>query len=72
VRLYEGQTRFDLVYGYVTLEGYNATVGVQRDTGSLYTEFSCWGYVLPEGLELDFTLPACRAGPTPPPVDRSN
>jgi hypothetical protein len=68
VRLYEGQTRFDLVYGYVTLQGYDATVGVQRDTGSLYTEFSCWGYVLPEGLELVFTLPACSPGPTPPPV----
>lgn len=50
VQLYEGKTRFDLVYGYVTLQGYDVTVGVQKGTGSLYTDFSCWGYNLPEGL----------------------
>jgi hypothetical protein len=64
VRLYEGQNRFDLVYGDVTLQGYNATVGVQRDTGSLYAEFSCWGYVLPQGLQLAFTMPVCDNTPT--------
>src|SRR4029450_13398288 len=41
VRVDEGQNRFDIVYGTVQNGGSSATVGVQRDTGSLFTQFSC-------------------------------
>jgi hypothetical protein len=40
VRLYEGSSRFDLVYGRVD-PGASESIGVQRDTGSLYTRVLC-------------------------------
>ena len=55
VLLYEGQSRFDFVYGVVTDNGgphgtgdTGATGGVQYGTGGLSTQFSCntastWG-----------------------------
>jgi hypothetical protein len=65
VRLYEGQSRFDLVYGEVDETGTYAVVGVQRDTGSHYTQYECLdgGTVIP-GLQLTFALPPCA--PTSP------
>ncbi|HSB11310.1 MAG TPA: HYR domain-containing protein [Blastocatellia bacterium] len=41
IRLYEGQKKFDIIYGTLTEEGCSATVGVQKDTGSCFTEYSC-------------------------------
>jgi hypothetical protein len=67
IRLYEGQQRFDIVYGNVGGSGTSApgsgiavpAVGAQRDTGSLYTVFSsaCGvaGGGLRNGLALTFT-----------------
>jgi hypothetical protein len=39
-RLYEGDGRFDLIYGNVDSEG-SASIGVQRDSGSLFTRVEC-------------------------------
>ena len=41
LRLYEGQNRFDLVYGEVAQTGSSATVGVQQGTGAQFTQFEC-------------------------------
>ena len=62
IRLYEGQNRFDLVYGQMDQSGSSATVAVQRDNGSRYTQFSCNTSGLVNGLLLVFTQPEC---PTP-------
>ncbi|MFL5732805.1 MAG: S-layer homology domain-containing protein, partial [Chloroflexia bacterium] len=62
IRLYEGQSRFDLVYGQMDQSGSNSLVGVQRDTGSHYTQYSCNQSTLVPGLLLTFTQRAC---PTP-------
>jgi hypothetical protein len=59
VRLYEGQSRFDLVYGQVDQGGTSATVGVQKDTGSLFTQFECNTGGLSSGLQLTFAQPPC-------------
>lgn len=63
VRIYEGQRRFDLIYGQVDQGGSGATVGVQKDTGSAFTQFLCNSSGLTAGLQLAFTLPSCAAGP---------
>jgi hypothetical protein len=55
VRLYEGQTKFDIVYGSLADDGSGATIGVQRDTGSQDTEFSCNTSSVAQGLQLTFT-----------------
>jgi hypothetical protein len=63
VRLFEGQHRFDVIYGTVTQGGSSASVGVQRDTGSLFTQFSCnTPGSLTSGLQLAFEIPACTQG----------
>jgi hypothetical protein len=65
IRLYENSNgRFDIVYGRVDNPGDTATVGVQRDTGSRFTQYSCNTSVLSQGLKLTFTLPPCQV-PTP-------
>lgn len=63
VRLYEGQQRFDIIYGTVSQNGASATIGVQRDTGSLFSQyaFNLPGSVFP-GLQLIFDLPPCQDG----------
>jgi plastocyanin len=58
-RLYEGQTRFDFVYGAVTQFGTGATIGVQHRTGTNYTQFSCNTGGIGDGVVLSFTLPPC-------------
>jgi hypothetical protein len=64
--LYEGQSRFDFVYGVATDNGgahstgdAGATVGVQYATGALSTQFSCNTASLSTGLRLIFTQPPC-------------
>jgi hypothetical protein len=70
VRLYEGQTKFDLIYASVPEEGVSATVGVERDQPSgQYTQYECNTLgTLSDGLKLTFTGVACggTATPTPP------
>lgn len=46
IRLYEGQTRFDIIYGTVPGNGLEATVGVQRvapanDPAGQFTQYEC-------------------------------
>lgn len=56
LRLYEGQDRFDVVYGTVPGAGREATVGVQQGTGATFTEFECFGSnTLRNGQTLVFT-----------------
>src|SRR5207249_562209 len=57
VRLYENMEKFDLIYGAVPEGGSSATVGVQRDTGSSYTQQACNVSDLSSGLRITFTLP---------------
>lgn len=64
IRLYEGQPRFDLVYGTLNGTGTSATVGAQSDTGSVVNSFGCNGGVLSDGLQLTFT-PSCTDGGGP-------
>lgn len=55
VRLYEGLARFDVIYGTAPGGGRDVSVGVQRGTGSTYTEFSCHQSTLRNGMMLIFT-----------------
>jgi hypothetical protein len=44
IRLYEGQPRFDIIYGTVPGNGFDATVGVQRgvnDGAGQFTQYEC-------------------------------
>jgi hypothetical protein len=61
VRLYEMQSRFDIVYGQVAVGGSGATVGVQRGTGTggNFTQFACNQSILQPGLLLAFTSSPC-------------
>ncbi len=77
VRFYENapNERFDIIYGpgMVNLNnGSNSTVGVQRDIGSLSTEYVCStnnGGVLTSGLALIFLRGPClNSTPTPTPT----
>ena len=62
IRLYEGQQRFDLVYGTLNGNGNTATVGVQKDTGTASTQFECKSGGLSSGLQLAFQPAACAPG----------
>jgi len=67
VRLYEGQSRFDLIYGAIDDQGASATVGVQKD-GSNFTQYECNTGGLTNGLMVSFTLGTCGSpSPTTPP-----
>jgi hypothetical protein len=67
VRLYEGQTRLDVIYGNVVGSGATATVGVQKDISGDFTEFECNGSSqINSGTQLTFTLlPGAFPTPTP-------
>jgi hypothetical protein len=58
VRLHENTPDFEVVYADSAGEnGSNAGAGVQRDTGSLFTNFSCDSPgSLPNGLQLNYTI----------------
>jgi hypothetical protein len=69
VRLYEGQDRFDIIYGEVTEGSGISTIGVQKDACCapfLATEWTCNGEGNPvaPGLELAFSQPPYGT-PTP-------
>jgi hypothetical protein len=55
IRLYEDQSRFDIIYG-TTSGGSEVTAGVERATGATFTEFECHtpGRLF-NGLALTFT-----------------
>lgn len=67
VRLYESSPtrRFDIIYGYIDHHGGHGVVGVQKDTGSQFTDFSCLlrGNIDP-GVQLVFEEPI-NATPVP-------
>ncbi len=68
VRLYEGQYRFDVIYGQVDQSGAGATVGVQGDSAR-FTQYSCGTSSLSNGLKLNYTLPnPCPPTPTSTPT----
>src|SRR5205085_3980539 len=55
VRLYEGQSRFDIIYGSLVGGGREASVGVQREGGGTFVEYECGGSTpLRNGLMLTF------------------
>ena len=59
VRLYEGQQRFDLLYG-TGATGSSATIGSQKGTGSLYNQFSFNTASVNPGTQINVTInPAC-------------
>ena len=69
VLFYESQARFDLVFGPLDDPGTAATVGIQRDTGSSYTNFECNAGGLSAGLQLTYQWLCNDGGGTcPPPV----
>ncbi len=66
VRLYEGQERFDVVYGQLDQHGDGATVGVQRlPASNHYTQYECNQGGLSQGLLLIFSLPCGTPTSTP-------
>ncbi len=62
VRLYEGQTRFDLIYAVMGLTGSSATTGIQKNT-TTYSQNTC-NTAIPAGTMVMGVLGAC-ATPTP-------
>jgi hypothetical protein len=66
VLLYEGQYRFDVIYGTVHERGFSATIGVQKATGERYTQYSCDTQSINQGTRLVFdrrVCPTSRSGP---------
>jgi hypothetical protein len=64
VRLYEGQQRFDIIYGDLNGFGSSATVGVQ-DNEDNFTQFECNAGGLSSGLRLTFETQPCLSGTGP-------
>ncbi|HEX9990875.1 MAG TPA: S-layer homology domain-containing protein [Chloroflexia bacterium] len=66
VRLYEGSSRFDIIYGELDLRADSTTIGVQRDA-TKYTQYSCNTQINGlTGRMLTFDLPSCSsASPQP-------
>ena len=61
VRLYENQARLDLAYGNGTGAYTTGTIGVQRDTGSLYHQYNYdgTGGTISVGTQIKYVLPTC-------------
>ena len=59
-----GSDRFDVVYGIINSGGDGATIGVERSTGSAYTQYQCDTGSISSGLMLVFAQTACGS-PTP-------
>jgi hypothetical protein len=66
LRLYEGQSRFDVIYGTVTNGNASATAGVQRDV-TIFTQYFCDGSggAASGGQSYIYFPPPC---PTPTPA----
>jgi PKD repeat protein len=54
IRLFENQSRFDLVYGTLNGDGSTATVGAQKSSTGPFTQFECNAGGLSTGLQLTF------------------
>src|SRR5205085_332115 len=68
VRLHEDTPNFEIIYGALNGNtGSSATVGVQRDTGSHFTQFECDAGGLVNGLQLNFVYASGCSSPTPRP-----
>jgi hypothetical protein len=68
VRLYENspEGRFDIVYAAVNHHGGHASVGVQMDTGSRWTQFSCLRQgQIERGVQLTFVQNQCGTQSSP-------
>jgi hypothetical protein len=60
VRLHESTNVLDVIYGSVPQTGSSATVGIQRDTGSLVRQFECnTAGTLSNGLAVSFVPSTC-------------
>jgi hypothetical protein len=60
VLLYEGQPRFDFIYGSVPGRGASATIGVQGGAvGTRFTQLSCDTQAVSAGDRLTFDLRSC-------------
>jgi hypothetical protein len=66
VRLYEGQSRFDIIFGTLSQGGIGATVGVQ-DGATRFTQYSC-GSGIPNGLQLNWQISGCAPTASPSPT----
>jgi hypothetical protein len=64
LRLFEGSPNFQVVYGQIIASSMNATIGVQKDTGSLYLQYACNTANITPGMALTFSLPDCGPQPT--------
>ena len=67
VRLYETTNQIDLVYGVVTQTGTSATIGLQKDTGSVINQFSCNTSTLSTGFRVTYVPTTCGT-PSPSPT----
>jgi hypothetical protein len=69
LRLYEGMTEFQVIYGSIPSTGGGAVVGVQKGIlGESFTEYECnTAGTLSDGLDLIFDLTPCGGTPTPRP-----
>ena len=60
ILLHEDSPNFEVVYGSLNGNtGSGATIGVQKDTGSSFTQFSCNTASLSDGLMVSYTLDTC-------------
>src|SRR4051812_34810751 len=66
LRLYEGQTRFDIIYGVVTGGNTSATAGVQKDVAPNFTQYFCNGAGGAATGGQSYTMQS-RAAPSPTP-----
>jgi hypothetical protein len=60
VRLYENQSRFDIIYALADNTAFGASIGVRGDIDNEITSFSCYNQrQLSNGLQLTFEQPQC-------------
>src|SRR5206468_12985296 len=64
LRLYEGQTRFDVIYGTVTNGNTSATAGVQKND-TAFDQYFCNGAGMPATGAQSYILTPCSPSPTP-------
>src|SRR5207247_1113848 len=67
LRLYEGQTRFDVIYGTVSQGNASATAGVQKND-TAFDQYFCNGSGGAATGAQSYTLPGCTPTPTPTPT----
>ena len=58
VLLHEGSSNFEIVYGTLAGGGTSATTGVQKGTGTQFTQFSC-NTALANNTRINYTLGTC-------------